>query len=88
MTETKTDTIRTARWQRVARYIVDFTSTKGYAPSVREIGAEMGWSSTSTVANHLDQMEAAGLITRESHGPRTIAVTEKGAAYADRAQSH
>lgn len=42
-------------------------SSEGRIPSVREICAETGLSSTSTVHHHLKALEERGLITRE-HG--------------------
>lgn len=45
---------------------------KGYPPSVREICAEVGLSSTSTVHGHLSRMEKKGLIKRDPTKPRAI----------------
>jgi repressor LexA len=50
--------------------ILDFLkecSCEGRVPSVREICAEVGLSSTSTVHHHLSALEEKGFITRE-HG--------------------
>lgn len=49
---------------------------KGYPPSVREIGAAVGLSSTSTVHGHLERLEKKGLIKRDATKPRTIEVIE------------
>jgi repressor LexA len=48
---------------------------KGYPPSVREICAAVGLSSTSTVHGHLDRLEKKGLIKRDPTKPRTIEIT-------------
>lgn len=45
---------------------------KGYPPSVREICAQVGLSSTSTVHGHLSRMEKKGLIKRDPTKPRAI----------------
>ncbi|SMC16930.1 repressor LexA [Clostridium acidisoli DSM 12555] len=45
---------------------------KGYPPSVREICAKVGLSSTSTVHGHLSRMEKKGLIKRDPTKPRAI----------------
>jgi len=45
---------------------------KGYPPSVREICAKVGLSSTSTVHGHLSRMEKKGLIKRDPSKPRAI----------------
>ncbi|MDP4145684.1 MAG: transcriptional repressor LexA [Bacillota bacterium] len=45
---------------------------KGYPPSVREICARVGLSSTSTVHGYLTRMEKKGLIRRDPTKPRAI----------------
>lgn len=45
---------------------------RGYPPSVREICAETGLTSTSTVHGHLKKMEKNGLIKRDPTKPRAI----------------
>ena len=42
-----------AKQQRILDYINEFSLEHGYPPSVREIGAEMGLRSPSTVHAHL-----------------------------------
>src|SRR2546430_15396907 len=54
------------------RYIRRFQHENGYAPSVRDMQAEMGWGSTSNVAHHLKQLEGVGLIEREYAAARAI----------------
>lgn len=60
--------------------ILDFikkqTRTKGYPPSVREIGKAVGLSSSSTVHGHLAQLEEKGYIRRDPAKPRCIEVTD------------
>lgn len=48
--------------------------SSGRIPSVREIGAEMGLKSTSTVQFHLDALERAGYIERDPMHKRSIRV--------------
>jgi repressor LexA len=62
----------------VIRFIHDWTRDEGYPPTVKEIGTYMGWHSTSTTFQHLEAMEARGLITKRAKIPRTLRVTEKG----------
>lgn len=50
--------------------------TKGYPPSVREIGKAVGLSSSSTVHGHLSQIEEKGYIRRDPTKPRTIEVLD------------
>jgi repressor LexA len=42
----------------------------GYSPSIREIGEEVGMSSSSSVHKHLDKLEAAGKIVRDGPSHR------------------
>ena len=44
----------------------------GYPPSVREIGARVGLSSSSTVQSHLKSLEKRGLIHRDPTKPRAL----------------
>lgn len=58
------------------RQIIDFIrstiETKGYPPSVREIGEAIGLSSSSTVHGHLDKLSKMGMIRRDPTKPRAI----------------
>ena len=50
-----------------------------YPPTVREIGAELGMRSPSTVHEHLKRLEAKGYVVRDLRGgPRTLRVTHPG----------
>ena len=39
----------TARQQEIWQFLVEYTDGHGYPPTVREIGAYMGWASTNSV---------------------------------------
>lgn len=58
--------------KKVFEYIKDVISTRGVAPSVREIGEAVGLRSTSTVQYNLNALEAAGYIERDPNLKRTI----------------
>lgn len=58
----------TRQQEQVYDAIRTLTERRGYPPAIREICAEAGLSSTSTVAHHLDQLEARGFIRRGPHG--------------------
>ncbi|MZP31262.1 transcriptional repressor LexA [Heliobacterium undosum] len=47
---------------------------KGYPPSVREIGLQMGWASSSTVHVYLKRLEVKGWIRKDPTKPRAIEV--------------
>ncbi|WP_125605784.1 transcriptional repressor LexA [Lapidilactobacillus bayanensis] len=62
----------------VLQYIYDTVSDRGYPPTVREIGAAVNLSSTSTVHGHLSRLEKKGLLERDPTKPRAIEVTPEG----------
>ena len=68
----------TAKQQQIYDYIVSFTNTHGYPPSVREIGAAVGLKSPSTVHFHMKGLEEAGVILKAEG--KTRAITLPGAA--------
>ncbi|MCT4794304.1 transcriptional repressor LexA [Exiguobacterium alkaliphilum] len=63
-----------ARQQQILDFIKDEVRTKGYPPSVREIGEAVGLASSSTVHGHLDRLEKRGLIRRDKTKPRAIEI--------------
>ena len=67
MTEQLTD-----RQTKILDYIRRVSQTRNYPPSVREIGEAVGLSSSSTVHNHLNQLERRGLIKRDPSKSRTV----------------
>ena len=48
--------------QLIVEFVNQFTLENGYAPSIREIGAAVGLSSTASVSYHLQQLQAQGLL--------------------------
>jgi repressor LexA len=60
------------RQRQILDYIRDMVRTKGYPPSVREIGEAVGLSSSSTVHSHLAKLEEMGFIRRDPTKPRAI----------------
>lgn len=59
---------------RILAYIQDEIKSRGYAPSVREIGEAVGLKSTSTVHGHLMRLEKKGLLHRDAMKPRAMGV--------------
>ncbi|HKF78416.1 MAG TPA: transcriptional repressor LexA [Candidatus Dormibacteraeota bacterium] len=64
------------RQARILEYIRNVTRVRNYPPSVREIGEAVGLSSSSTVHNHLNQLERRGLIKRDPSKSRTVQLVE------------
>ena len=61
-----------AKQQRILDYINEFSLEHGYPPSVREIGAEMGLRSPSTVHAHLKKLQEAGYLEPTEHKSRAL----------------
>ena len=59
--------------KRIYEYLLE-RSQDGIPPSVREIGAAVGLSSTSSVQANLDALEQAGYIQRDPLKKRTIRI--------------
>ncbi|MBU8907389.1 transcriptional repressor LexA [Desertibacillus haloalkaliphilus] len=64
------------RQQEILDYIKHEVRSKGYPPSVREIGEAVGLASSSTVHGHLSRLEKKGLIRRDPTKPRAIEVLD------------
>ncbi len=60
------------RAEEIYRYITEFINDKGYPPTVREICAELGIRSTSTVHRYLKELEAEGRISMGENQNRAI----------------
>jgi repressor LexA len=64
------------RQQEILDFIKKEVKTKGYPPSVREIGEAVGLASSSTVHGHLARLESKGLIRRDPTKPRAIEILD------------
>lgn len=62
------------RQQAILEFIMEEIRTKGYPPSVREIGEAVGLSSPSTVHSHLATLEQKGYIRRDKSKPRALEI--------------
>ncbi|MDO4923910.1 MAG: transcriptional repressor LexA [Peptococcaceae bacterium] len=70
----KKDKPLTPRQQSILHFIINEVETRGYPPAVREIGREVGLSSSSTVHAHLTTLEKRGYIQRDPTKPRAIMI--------------
>lgn len=61
----------------ILNFIKEEVRTKGYPPSVREIGEAVGLASSSTVHGHLARLESKGLIRRDPTKPRAIEILDQ-----------
>ena len=68
------ETQLTERHRQILDFIEEQLQTRGYPPSVREIGAAVGLTSTSTVHAHLATLQRLGYLRRDPTKPRAIEV--------------
>lgn len=68
----------TARQQQVLDVIMQTVQTRGFPPTVREIGEAVGLSSPSTVHSHLSALMKGGYIRKDPSKPRAIEVIDSG----------
>src|SRR6202142_417117 len=64
----------TPRQHRVLDVIRDSVERRGYPPSMREIGEQVGLTSTSSVAHQLATLEKKGYLRRDPNRPRAVEV--------------
>jgi len=64
----------TARQQAILDCIASHVERRGFPPSVREIGEEVGLGSPSTVHAHLETLERLGYLRRDPTKPRAIEI--------------
>jgi repressor LexA len=62
----------TDRQRQVLEFIDAEVRSRGYPPSVREIGEAVGLSSSSTVHAHLAALQEKGYLTRDPTKPRAL----------------
>ena len=68
------DTGLTERQRTILDVIRASVSTRGYPPSIREIGDAVGLTSTSSVAHQLRTLERKGYLRRDPNRPRAVDV--------------
>lgn len=64
--------------EQVADAIESRTAALGYPPTVRELCDALGLKSTSTIAYHLDRLEALGVLAPRGGKNRTLTVARAG----------
>lgn len=73
----------TERQQAILDFILETIRTKGFPPTLREIGLAFGIRSTKGVNDHLDALEKKGKIRRHAELSRGIEVVEPPVAVDD-----
>ncbi|KMO82957.1 repressor LexA [Mycolicibacterium chubuense] len=64
----------TERQRTILEVIRSSVTTRGYPPSIREIGDAVGLTSTSSVAHQLRTLERKGYLRRDPNRPRAVDV--------------
>src|SRR6202045_4865800 len=62
----------TKRQQEIFDFIKRYSARHGYPPTVRDIGKAVGLASSSTVHQHLANLERIGMLRRDPSKPRAI----------------
>jgi repressor LexA len=68
------DSSLTQRQRTILNVIRESVTTRGYPPSIREIGDAVGLTSTSSVAHQLRTLERKGFLRRDANRPRAVDV--------------
>ena len=64
------------REQRILDYMKEEIRTKGYPPTVREIGAALGIKSTSTTHKDIESLVRQGYLVKDPSKPRALMVVD------------
>lgn len=68
----------TPRQRRILEVIKDAVDSRGYPPSIREMGEAVGLASSSSVAHQLKMLESKGFLRRDPNRPRALEVLLPG----------
>jgi len=66
------ESVLTPRQRTILDVIRASVTTRGYPPSIREIGDAVGLTSTSSVAHQLRTLERKGYLRRDPNRPRAV----------------
>ena len=67
----------TKRQQEIFDFIKRYSARHGYPPTVRDIGKAVWLASSSTVHQHLSNLERIGLLRRDPSKPRAIELLDR-----------
>ena len=57
-------------------FITDFLNEHGYSPSYREIASGLGISSVSSIAEHVENLVAKGVLRKSSGAARSLELVD------------
>lgn len=64
----------TNRQNEILKFMKEYIATKGYPPTVREIGKAVNLSSPSTIHAHLSKLEEKGIIKKDDNKNRALEI--------------
>lgn len=67
---------------KILRFVTDYINSKGFAPSIREIGKAMGFASPRAAQKHLEALAEAGYLQRSSTARSIKIVNDQVEAFA------
>ncbi len=67
----------TKKQSEVLTYVKEYLVSKGYPPTVREIGKALNLNSPATIHTHLSKLEEKGYIRKDNYKNRTIELLVK-----------
>src|SRR6478735_3269435 len=67
----------TDRQKQILEFIMRETETRGFPPTIREIGEEMDIRSTNGVNDHLKALERKGYLSRGEQQSRSLVPTKR-----------
>jgi repressor LexA len=70
----------TPRQRRILEFIAETVRTRGYPPTVREIGEAVGLTSSSSVHAQLATLERRGHLRKDPTKPRAMALSDSSRA--------
>lgn len=76
----------TGKREQILRFIDTYRRRHGWSPSIREIGAACGMTSTAHVQYYLVQLVELGMLYRE-RGPGKMRLTRKGKEALERTEA-
>lgn len=65
-----------SRDELAVEFISRYIATRGFAPTIREVGQAVGLNSSSTAAALIDRLVTAGAVRHTRGIPRSLVVVE------------
>lgn len=74
----KSSTPPTKIQKQILDFIKAYSQQNGYAPTLKEIGEELGGRSTTTIYQHIEALQSKGYLSKKENSPRSlVAETEE-----------